>query len=134
MLERSIEKGLVDVLAQNGIGCITFSSLAQGLLTNKYLNGIPGDSRAASSRGNGAIESGAVTPALLQKTRELNDIAQLRNQSLAQMALAWILRDERITSVIIGASKPEQVTDNVACLNNLLFTNEELQKIDNILQ
>jgi len=134
MLERWVENGLLNVLEKNGVGCITFSSLAQGLLTNKYLNGIPEDSRAASKRGNGALEAGGLTPEILNKIRQLNDLAQQRQQSLAQMALSWVLKDRRITSVIIGASKAEQVTNSIQCLNNLSFTQEELNMIDGILK
>jgi L-glyceraldehyde 3-phosphate reductase len=133
MIERWVEGGLLGVLNQNKIGCITFSSLAQGILTDKYLSGIPQDSRAASTRGNGAIEADVITEELLNKIRQLNNIAQQRQQSLAQMALAWVLKDKRITSVIIGASKPEQVLDSVQCLQNLNFTQEELNQIETIL-
>jgi L-glyceraldehyde 3-phosphate reductase len=129
-----VEQGLLDVLGENGVGCITFSSLAQGLLTNKYLNGIPADSRAASSRGNGALESTGITTEVLGKIKQLNELAQNRGQSLAQMALAWVLKDKRITSVIIGASRPEQVLDSVQCLGNTSFGEEELQRIDAILK
>jgi L-glyceraldehyde 3-phosphate reductase len=121
------------VLGKNKIGCITFSSLAQGILTDKYLSGIPQDSRAASTRGNGAINGDMITEEILHKVRQLNAIAHQRNQTLAQMALAWVLKDERITSVIIGASKPEQVLDSVQCLQNISFTKEELNTIDSIL-
>jgi L-glyceraldehyde 3-phosphate reductase len=133
MLERSVENGLLDVLQQNSVGCITFSSLAQGLLTNKYLNGIPADSRAASGRGNGAIEATAIDKKTITKVQQLNEWAKERNQSLAQMALAWVLKDERITSVIIGASKKEQVEDSIQCLNNLHFSDDELKRIDALL-
>lgn len=134
MLERWVENGLLDVLEENGVGCITFSSLAQGILTNKYLNGIPADSRAASTRGNGALEANSLTPETLDKVKQLNEVAKQRGQSLAQMALAWVLKDKRITSVIIGASKPEQVTDSIQCLNRPAFTQEELNLIDSILK
>lgn len=134
MLERWIEDGLLDVLDQNGVGCITFSSLAQGILTNKYLNGIPKDSRAASGRGNGALEASGLTDELLIKVKKLDELANKRGQNLAQMALAWVLKDPRITSVIIGASKPEQVTDSIKCLDNLDFSREELDQIDSIIK
>lgn len=134
MLERWIEDGLLDVLDQNGVGCITFSSLAQGILTNKYLNGIPKDSRAASGRGNGALEASGITDELLIKVKKLDELANKRGQNLAQMALAWVLKDPRITSVIIGASKPEQVTDSIKCLDNLDFSREELDQIDSIIK
>ena len=134
MLERWVENGLLDVLEENGVGCITFSSLAQGILTNKYLNGIPVDSRAASARGNGALEASGLTPETLDKVKQLNEVAKQRGQSLAQMSLAWVLKDKRITSAIIGASKSEQVTDSIQCLNHLEFTQEELNLIDTILK
>lgn len=134
MLERWVEEKLLDVLDDNGVGCITFSSLAQGLLTNKYLNGIPVDSRAASARGNGALEADAITPATLQKIDRLNSMAKGRGQSLAQMALAWVLKDKRITSVIIGASKSSQVIDSIQCIKNPHFSKDELQQIEEILK
>lgn len=134
MLERWVKNGLLDVLEENGVGCITFSSLAQGILTNKYLNGIPADSRAASARGNGALEASGLTPETLDKVKQLNEVAKQRGQSLAQMSLAWVLKDKRITSAIIGASKSEQVTDSIQCLNHLEFTQEELNLIDTILK
>lgn len=134
MLDRWVENGLLDVLGNNGVGCITFSSLAQGLLTNKYLQGIPAGSRAASGRGNGAIESGAITESDLSKVRKLNELAVQRGQSLAQMSLAWVLKDPRITSVIIGASKPEQILDSISCLDNLPFSQSELETIETILK
>ena len=134
MLDRWVENGLLDVLERNGVGCITFSSLAQGLLTNKYLNGIPADSRAASHRGNGALEADAITKENIEKVSKLNKLAEQRGQSLAQMALSWVLKDKRITSVIIGASKPAQVTDSIGCLKNEKFTKDELRQIDEILK
>jgi L-glyceraldehyde 3-phosphate reductase len=133
MLERWVEHKLLTVLEENGVGCITFSSLAQGLLTSKYLNGIPRDSRAASARGNGALEAAVITDALLGKVRHLNGIAQRRGQSLAQMALGWVLKDRRVTSVIIGASRPEQVKDSLQCLRNYYFSDDELEEIEGIL-
>jgi L-glyceraldehyde 3-phosphate reductase len=133
MLERTIEDGLLDVLELNGIGGIAFSPLAQGLLTNKYLNGIPENSRANAHRGNGAIEEDAITPENIAKVRKLNEMALERGQSLAQMALSWVLKDQRITSVIIGASKPEQVLDSVDCLKNTVFSADELHAINKIL-
>jgi L-glyceraldehyde 3-phosphate reductase len=134
MLVRWVEDGLLDVLEKNGVGCISFSSLAQGILTNKYLNGIPADSRAASGRGNGALESNVLTEEILDRVRRLNDIAQQRGQSMAQMSLAWILKDQRMTSLIVGASKPGQVTDSIQCLKNYNFTNDELSTIESILK
>ncbi|MBP6236077.1 MAG: L-glyceraldehyde 3-phosphate reductase [Saprospiraceae bacterium] len=134
MFDRWVENGLMDVLHENGVGCIPFSPLAQGLLTNKYLNGIPEGSRATSHRGNGAIDESTVTEATIVKIRELNKLAENRGQNLAQMALAWILKDERVTSVLIGVSRPAQVIDSIQCLNNYTFTSEELALIDHILK
>jgi L-glyceraldehyde 3-phosphate reductase len=133
MFDRWVEDGLLDVLQQNGVGCIPFSPLAQGLLSNKYLKGIPADSRAASHRGNGAIEEGQVSEDKINKVRELNVLAEQRGQNLAQMALAWILRDKSITSVLIGVSKADQVLDSIRCLENSSFTREELASINKIL-
>jgi L-glyceraldehyde 3-phosphate reductase len=134
MLERWIEDKLLDVLDENGVGCITFSSLAQGLLTDKYLKGIPVDSRAASTRGNGALEADAITPSTLQKVERLNKMAKERGQSLAQMALSWVLKDKKITSVIIGASKSSQVIDSIHCIKNPHFSEDELVQIEEILK
>ncbi|KAA5825145.1 L-glyceraldehyde 3-phosphate reductase [Algibacter amylolyticus] len=131
MFERWVEGGLLNLLEQKGVGCIPFSPLAQGLLTNKYLKGIPSDSRAA--RGEFLREE-HITPELLNKIKALNVIAVERNQTLAQMALSWLLKDERITSVLIGASKPEQLKDSMKCLNNIEFNNDELDAIENILK
>lgn len=134
MFERWVENGLLDVLEQKGVGCIPFSPLAQGLLSNKYLKGIPSDSRAASHRGNGAIDENQVSPEKIAKVAKLNEIALLRGQNLAQMALSWILKDHRVTSVLLGVSKPEQLTDSLQCLNNIHFTNDELKSINHILE
>lgn len=134
MFDRWVENGLMDVLAENGVGCIPFSPLAQGLLTNKYLKGIPAGSRAASHRGNGAVDEDAITDEKINKVKLLNVIAEQRGQNLAQMALAWILKDPRVTSVLIGASKPEQVLDSIKCLENYQFSAEELAKINSILK
>ena len=133
MFDRWVEDGLLDVLEENGVGCIPFSPLEQGLLTNKYLKGIPADSRASSHRGNGAIEEDFVSEDKINKVRELNVLAEARGQNLAQMALAWIMKDPRITSVLIGASKPAQVLDSIGCLANYSFSDEELQRINTIL-
>ena len=133
MFDRWVEGGLLDVLGYNGVGCIPFSPLAQGLLTNKYLKGIPKGSRAASHRGNGAIEEDAITDEKIAKVIKLNELAVKRGQNLAQMALSWILKDDRITSVLIGVSKPEQVTDSLKCLENLSFSADELNTINSIL-
>ena len=134
LFERWVEKGLLDVLEDEGIGCIGFSSLAQGLLTNKYLKGIPPDSRAASNRGNGALEANAITDKKLEKIKQLNELAMERGQSLAQLSLAWVLKDPRITSVIVGASKPEQLVDSFGCLQNTTFKKKELKRIEEILE
>ena len=128
MLNRWIEEGLLEVLGQEGIGCIAFSPLAQGMLTDKYLNGIPEGSRAA--RQNSMLNREFLSEENLAKVRALNAIAARRGQTLAQMALAWCLRDPRVTSVLSGASAPEQVTHNVAALGQLDFSAEELAEID----
>ncbi|MDB5123593.1 MAG: L-glyceraldehyde 3-phosphate reductase [Mucilaginibacter sp.] len=133
MFDRWVEGGLLDVLGDKGVGCIPFSPLAQGLLTNKYLQGIPAGSRAASHRGNGAIEEDAITEEKIAKVVKLNELALKRGQDLAQMALSWILKDDRITSVLIGVSKPEQVIDSIKCLENISFSADELNAINNIL-
>jgi L-glyceraldehyde 3-phosphate reductase len=119
--------GLLDTLADEGIGAIVFSPLAQGLLTNKYLNGVPADSRAAEAH---FFKPDFLTPETLAHVRALNGIAEQRGQSLAQMALAWALRDKRVTSALIGASRPEQVVDSVKALDKLAFSPEELKAID----
>ena len=132
LFERGAEDGLLDLLGTEGVGCIPFSPLAQGLLTDKYLHGIPDDSRVA--KGVGFLTENNLTPERLEQVRRLNDLAQARHQSLAQMALAWLLKDERVTSVLIGASKPEQLDDSLRCLENLAFSAEELAGIEEILQ
>ncbi len=133
MLDRWVENGLLDTLEERGVGCITFSSLAQGILTNKYLKGIPQDSRAGRGLGNGAIQEDQISEEMLSKVKLLNELAEYRNQTLAQMSLAWVLKDHRITSVVIGASKAEQVLDSVQCLQKLHFTQEELDVINQTL-
>lgn len=131
MFERWVEKdGLLNVLEANGVGCIPFSPLAQGLLTNKYLKGIPEGSRATKGV---FLKQEQITEEVLTKVKALNDMATTRSQSLAQMALAWLLKDERVTSVLIGASSPAQLLDSVDCLKNLQFTHEELAAIETIL-
>jgi L-glyceraldehyde 3-phosphate reductase len=132
MLDRWVEDGLLDVLEDNGMGAITYCPLAQGLLTPRYLEGIPADSRAAGS--SIFLKQENITEELLEKLKALNSVARKRGQSLAQMALAWLLKDNRITSVLIGASKVSQIEDNVAALNNLEFSENELEKIESILQ
>jgi L-glyceraldehyde 3-phosphate reductase len=131
MLERRPEKGLLDVLEKEGVGGIAFSPLAQGLLTDKYLSGIPADSRAAKE--HGFLKRETITDQLVEKIRALNDIALKRGQSLAQMALAWVLRDKRITSALVGASSCEQIKENVESLEKLDFSSNELAKIENII-
>jgi len=133
MFDRWVENGLLDLLEKENVGCITFSSLAQGLLTNKYLNGIPKDSRVGRHLENGAITESQVTEAVIEKVKLLNKLAEMRNQTLAQMAIAWVLKDDRITSVILGASKPVQVTDAIKAINNCQFSKDELENIENIL-
>ncbi|MDR7239954.1 L-glyceraldehyde 3-phosphate reductase [Neobacillus drentensis] len=132
MFNRWIEDGLQDVLQENGVGSIAFSPLAQGLLTNKYLTGIPADSRAASPTGFLSVDH--VTADVVERIHKLNDIALERGQSLSQMALAWVLRGGKVTSVLIGASRVSQIEENVAVLNNLDFCEEELARIEDILK
>lgn len=132
MLDREIEKdGLKDYASQNGIGVITFCPLAQGLLTDRYLHGIPSDSRIRTD--GRFLKENAINAELLDKLRLLNTLAEERGQSLAQMALAWILRDGDITSVLIGASRAAQIVDNVGMLGNTQFSQEERRQIDQIL-
>lgn len=132
MFERWVEGGLLDVLEEYGVGCIPFSPLAQGLLTDRYLKGIPGDSRAAKP--TGFLQKSEITDEKIEKIKKLNDIAMQRKQSLAQMAIAWLLKDKRITSVLVGASSVEQLQNNLGTLSNLEFTPEELALIESILQ
>jgi L-glyceraldehyde 3-phosphate reductase len=132
MFERGIEDGLLDLLAQEGIGCIAFSPLAQGLLTDKYLNGVPAGSRA--SKPHGFLKREHVTDERLSKIRRLNDLAKSRGQTLAQMAIAWILRHDSMTSALIGASRVEQIEDAVGAIKNLSLSLNELQAIDETLQ
>ena len=132
MFDRWVEDGLLDVLTEEGIGCIVFSPLAQGLLTDRYLNGIPTGARATKT------ERVWLTPddvnASLGKVRKLNGIAQQRGQKLSQMALAWVLRQPAVTSALIGASSVKQLEDNLGALNNLQFTNQELDSIEAIIK
>ncbi|HTJ10576.1 MAG TPA: L-glyceraldehyde 3-phosphate reductase [Dinghuibacter sp.] len=131
MMERWVEDGLLDLLGKEGVGCIPFSPLAQGLLTDKYLGGIPADSRVAKP--HGFLKEHQLTDQKLAAVRDLNTLAGARGQTLAQMALSWILRDPRVTSVLVGASKPEQLLDSLKCLENVTFDGEELATIDKIL-
>ncbi len=132
MLDRWVENGLLETLEKEGIGSIVFSPLEQGILTSKYLKGIPEDSRAAID--GGYLSASIITPALVGKIKKLNDIAVQRGQSLAQMAIAWLLKDERVTSVLIGASKVSQLQDNLNSLKNLEFSENELADIEEILK
>lgn len=131
LLVREPEEGLLDTLVSSGTGCIAFSPLAQGLLTNKYLKGIPEDSRAAKS--TGFLQADQVDEATLTKVRKLNELALQRGQSLAQMAIAWLLKDQKVTSVLIGASRTAQLLDSLGALENKIFSGEELLQIDQIL-
>jgi len=131
MFARWVEDGLLDVLGEEGIGCIAFCPLAQGLLTDRYLQGIPGDSRA--SKPHGFLKKSDIDEHRLGQVRALDGLARERGQSLAQMALAWVLRDGRMTSALIGASRVEQIEQNVAALGNLAFSADELAKIDAVL-
>jgi L-glyceraldehyde 3-phosphate reductase len=131
LFDRWIEDGLLDMLSEEGIGCIVFSPLEQGMLTNRYLKGIPSDSRAGKP--NTFLSQEDITESKLVKVRKLNELALKRGQSMAQLALAWVLRHPAVTSALIGASKVSQIEDAVATLNNLSFTQEELNKIDQIL-
>ena len=132
MFERWVEtEGLLNVLETNGVGCIPFSPLAQGLLTDKYLDGIPSDSRVA--KGVGFLTQNNITEERLLQIKKLNYIALERGQTLAQMALSWLLKDDRVTSVLIGASRPSQLLDSLKCLDNRVFSADELQEIEQIL-
>jgi len=127
LLNRWVEKGLLDSLAELGVGCIAFSPLAQGLLSNKYLKGVPADARAAKP---GSFDPSLITAANLARIKGLNRIAKARGQSLAQMAIAWVLRDPRVTSALIGARTVEQLSDSLDALNTLAFAEDELATID----
>lgn len=132
MFDRWVEEGLLDLLGKEKIGCVAFSPLAQGLLTNKYLNGIPKDSRAAKISGH--LKPEQVTEQKVNQSRALNKIAKRRHQSLAQMALSWVLKEDRITSVLVGASSSKQLLDSLKSLNHLSFEKEELDEIAYILK
>ena len=133
LLNRWIEEELLDVLAEEGIGAIAFTPLAQGILTDKYLSGIPEDSRV-NRPGGDSLDAGQLSEENLARVRGLNEIAGRRGQSLAQMAIAWILRDRRVTSAVIGASRPQQIVDDVAALRHPDFSPEELAEIDRFAQ
>lgn len=132
MFERWVEDGLLQTLKEEGVGCIAFSPLAQGLLTDKYLGGIPEGSRA--SKAHGFLKPAHITDDRIAKVQKLNALAQQRGQTLAQMALAWVLRHEGMTSVLIGASKVSQIEDAVGMLSKVEFSGDELQQIENILK
>ena len=132
MFDRVVEPELSDLLKDMGIGMIVFSPLAEGLLTDRYLNGIPADSRAA--RITGHLKKDSITPEKLFQIRQLNDIARQRNQTLAQMSISWLLRNETVTSVLIGASSPQQLKDNLKAQENTCFSDEELAAIDKVLK
>jgi L-glyceraldehyde 3-phosphate reductase len=131
MFERWIEYGLLDLLGTEGVGCIAFCPLAQGMLTDRYLQGIPSDSRA--SKPHGFLKPKDIDERRLKQVRALQNLAHERGQTVAQMALAWVLRDNRVTSALIGASRTEQIEQNVSALANLNFSAEELRRIDEVL-
>lgn len=131
MFDRWVEGGLLDVIGKEGIGSIAFSPLEQGVLTNKYLKGFPEDSRAVKDARY--LNTGQITPEVLDKVRNLSAIAEKRGQSLAQMAIAWLLKDDRITTVLVGVSRAEQLVDNVDTIKNLNFSDSELKEIETIL-
>ncbi len=128
-----VKKSVLDVLGEEGVGCIAFSPLAQGLLTDKYLKEIPADSRVGRGLSNGAISQDDILPAKIERSQKLNEIALKRGQSLAQLAIAWLLKDERITSVLVGASSAAQLDNNIDALVNLSFSADELKEIELIL-
>ncbi len=131
MFERWIENGLLEVLEKNGIGCIAYSPLAQGLLTDRYLEGIPAGSRASKAH---FLKPESITPEKLAKIRKLNSMANQRGQTLAQMSLAWVLKDNRITSVLVGASSTQQIDDNIKALENITFSEQDISAINDILK
>ncbi|MGV8946978.1 MAG: L-glyceraldehyde 3-phosphate reductase [Lutibacter sp.] len=132
MMDRWVENGLLEVLENEGVGAIAFSPLNQGILTDKYLKGFPEDSRAVKD--GRYLKTEQIDKILISKVNKLNEIALSRNQSLAQMAIAWLLKDARITSVLVGASKPEQLLDSLKALDNLKFSSKNLKEIENILK
>jgi len=129
LLNRWIERDLLGALAEEGMGCIAFTPLAQGLLTDRYLKGVPPDARI-NRPGGGSLKAEHLSKANLAKVEALDGLARARGQSLAQLALAWVLRDPRVTSAVIGASRVEQLRENVAALDRLAFSAEELKAID----
>ena len=132
MLDRWVEEDLLATAEKTGMGIIAFSPLAQGLLTDRYLQGIPDDSRAAKSWGH--LQKEKITKNLLDQINQLNTLAQSRQQSLSQMSIAWLLKDSRVTSVLIGASSVEQLKQNILAINNIDFTDKELQDIESVLK
>lgn len=132
MMDRWVEDGLLDTLEKIGIGSIVFSPLEQGILTSKYLHGIPEDSRAATE--GSYLDKSQITDKVVNQVQKLNEMAENRGQSLAQMAVAWLLKDHRVTSVLVGVSKVSQLKDNIEAINNIQFSTEELRKIDEILK
>ncbi len=131
MMDRWVEEGLLDVIGKKGVGAIAFSPLEQGVLTNKYLKGFPEDSRAVKD--GRYLKKENITKELIAQVRALNDIAKSRNQSMAQMAIAWLLKDDRITSVLVGVSSKKQLLENIKATRNLKFSKEELKQIQDIL-
>jgi len=134
MFVRWVEDGLLSILEREGVGCIAFSPLAQGLLTDKYLDGIPAESRIGRGLPNGALQENDISEEKIAKVRELNKIALERGQTLAQMAIAWLLKDQRVTSVLVGASSAKQLDNSIDALNNTSFSADELKRIENILR
>jgi len=134
MFVRWVEDGLLSILEREGVGCIAFSPLAQGLLTDKYLDGIPAESRIGRGLPNGALQENDISEEKIAKVRELNKIALERDQTLAQMAIAWLLKDQRVTSVLVGASSAKQLDNSIDALNNTSFSADELKRIENILR
>jgi len=133
-VHKEIRKNLMDILGNEGVGCIAFSPLAQGLLTDKYLNGIPVTSRVGRGLSNGAIQKDDISPETLNKIKQLNEVAKRRDQSLAQMAIAWLLKDKRVTSVLVGASSAAQLENSLGSLKNLSFNKDELMTVEKILK
>jgi L-glyceraldehyde 3-phosphate reductase len=130
----AVQKNLLEVVGENGVGCIVFSPLAQGLLTDKYLKGIPADSRVGRKLPNGALTENGLDENVLNKVAALNELAKQRNQTMAQMAIAWLLKDKRITSVLVGASSSAQLLNSIDSIKNIEFSKEELDAIETILK
>jgi L-glyceraldehyde 3-phosphate reductase len=129
-----VQKNLLEVVDENGVGCIVFSPLAQGLLTDKYLKGIPANSRVGRQLPNGALTAKSLEEAVLKKVSALNELALQRHQTLAQMAIAWLLKDKRISSVLVGASSSAQLLNSIASVKNIDFSAEELNAVEEILK